>query len=159
MSFLSTFIRAESLLESIEHWIYLLLDYVVLGIEVIGMVIIIIGVVRAILDITDGGREEKINLAKTIGFALELVMCGEILKTITAHTWQELAILGLVVVIRGVLAILTHWELKNEIKEQEHKLETAKQQVVVEEEKLQTVKATRKAIKKEIEEETKKQGN
>ena len=83
-------------------------------------------------------------------------MCGEILKTITAHTWEELVILGIVVVIRGVLALLTHWELNNEIKEQEHKLEEKKHQVVVEEEKLQTVKATRRAIKKEIEEENNK---
>lgn len=146
----------ESLLLNIEHWLYLLLDFVVLGIEVIGMIIIIAGVVNAIIDISDGKRKEKINLAKTIGLALELIMCGEILKTITAHTWQELVILGIVVIIRGVLALLTHWELNNEIKEQEHKLEEKKHQVVVEEEKLETVKATRKAIKKEMEEENKK---
>ena len=158
MLFLSALNNAKELLTTIEHWIYLLLDYVVLGVEVIGMFIIVVGVVRSIIDIADGKREEKINLAKTIGFALELIMCGEILKTITAHTWEELIILGLVVLIRGTLAILTHWELQNEIKEEENKLEHAKHEVVVEEEKLQSVKATRKAIKKEIEEETKKQG-
>lgn len=158
MLFLSALNDAKSLLTTIEHWIYLLLDYVVLGVEVIGMFIIVVGVIRAIIDVVDGKREEKINLAKTIGFALELIMCGEILKTITAHTWEELIILGLVVIIRGTLAILTHWELQNEIKEEENKLEHAKSKVVEEEEKLQSVKATRKAIKKEIEEETKKQG-
>lgn len=153
---LSALGAGEKLLESVEHWLYLLLDYSVLTIETIGMIIILIGVVRAIIDIMDGKRDEKINLAKTIGFALELIMCGEILKTITAHTWEELTILGLVVVIRGVLALLTHWELQNEIKEEEHKLADARHQVVVEEEKLESVKATRKAIKKEIEEESKK---
>lgn len=158
MLFLAALDQAKSFLATIEHWIYLLLDYVVLGVEVIGMFIIVIGVINAIIDILDGKREEKLNLAKTIGFALELIMCGEILKTITAHTWEELIILGLVVVIRGVLAVLTHWELKNEIKEQEHKLADAKQHVAEEEIKLQNVKATRKAIKKEIDEETKKQG-
>ena len=50
-------------------------------------------------------------------------------------------------------AIMEYWV---EIKEEENKLEEKKHQVVVEEEKLQTVKATRKAIKKEIEEESKK---
>ena len=108
--------KGEVMFESAELWLHLILDYVVLVIEIIGMFIIIFGVINAIIDIVDGKREEKINLAKTIGFALELIMCGEILKTITAHTWEELVILGIVVVIRGVLALLTHWELNNEIK-------------------------------------------
>ena len=153
---LSGLVKAEHLLENGELWFVLLLDLAVLTIEFIGMIIILAGVVKAIIDIMDGHRDEKINLAKTIGFALELIMCGEILKTITAHTWEELTILGLVVVIRGVLALLTHWELQNEIQEEEHKLADARHQVVVEEEKLESVKATRKAIKKEIEEESKK---
>ena len=153
---LSALGSAEHLLESVEHWFALLLNYSVLVIEIIGMMIIIVGVVRAIIDVMDGKREEKINLAKTIGFALELITCGEILKTIIAHTWKELSILGIVVVIRAAITLLTHWELHNELNEHEQRLEEARKQVVVEEQKLQTVKATRRALKKEIEAENKK---
>ena len=46
-------------------------------------------------------------------------MGAEIIKTVVARDLQELAILGVIIGLRAVLALLIHWEIKTEMKEQE----------------------------------------
>ena len=42
---------------------------------------------------------------------------GEVLRTVLARDWNELAILGAVIALRGALTVLLHWEIKNERQE------------------------------------------
>ena len=147
MLLLSALENMHKFIGEAEEWLMVLLEYVIFVIDVIGAIIIISGVVKALIDIAKKNTFEKIDLAKTIGLGLELVMCGEILKTITTHTKEELIILGAVVLIRGALALLTHWELKNEIKEKEHELEKITQKVEEEEKQLTAKRAARKSEK------------
>ena len=44
-------------------------------------------------------------------------MGAEILKTVVVREMTELIILGVVIVLRAILAFLIHWEIKNEKKE------------------------------------------
>ena len=46
-------------------------------------------------------------------------MGAEIIKTVIARDLQELAILGVIIGLRAILALLIHWEIKTEMKEQE----------------------------------------
>lgn len=39
------------------------------------------------------------------------------LRTVLARDWNELAILGAVIALRGALTVLLHWEIKNERQE------------------------------------------
>ena len=148
MLFLSALGSAEELISKGEKWLMVLLDYAIFVIDIIGAIVIISAVVKALIDLVKRNQFEKIDLAKTIAFGLELVMCGEILKTITTHTIEELMVLGAVVLIRGALALLTNWELKNEIHEKEHELEKITQEVEEEEKE-------HKKIALEVEEEEK----
>ena len=145
---LSALVETEKLISEAEEWLKVLLDYAIFIIDIIGAIVIISAVVKALIDIAKKNSFEKIDLAQTIAFGLELVMCGEILKTITTHTIEELMVLGAVVLIRGALALLTHWELKNEIHEKEHELEKITHEVEEEEKEL-------KKIALEVEEEEK----
>ncbi len=36
------------------------------------------------------------------------------LRTVVARTWAELGILGAIMILRGLLTFLIHWEIKNE---------------------------------------------
>ena len=47
---------------------------------------------------------------------------SEVLRTVLARDWNELAILGAVIALRGALTMLLHWEIKNEKREHEHVL-------------------------------------
>ena len=140
--FLSAFESSKNLLHSIEDWIGLVLEYLIAVIDIIGAVIIVSGIIIAIRHIAKRTKNERLALARTTGLGLELIMCGEILRTITTRTKEELIILGFVVIIRGALAVLSHWEFKNEVTEKEKELEEVNEQVVKEEKEL--AKATKK---------------
>ncbi|MBP3877157.1 MAG: DUF1622 domain-containing protein [Lachnospiraceae bacterium] len=65
----------------------------------------------------------RLILAQGIALGLEFKMGGEVLRTVIVREWSELGILGAIILLRGVLTFLIHWEIKNEKKE----LETANQ--------------------------------
>ena len=61
----------------------------------------------------------RLDLAQGIALALEFKMGGEVLRTVVVREWAELGILGAIIVLRGLLTFLIHWEIKNERKAME----------------------------------------
>ena len=49
-----------------------------------------------------------------IALSLEFKMGSEVLRTVVVREWEELGILGAIILLRGVLTFLIHWEIKNE---------------------------------------------
>ena len=41
-------------------------------------------------------------------------MGSEVLRTVVVREWEELGILGAVILLRGLLTFLIHWEIKHE---------------------------------------------
>ena len=66
-------------------------------------------------------RNIRLDLGEGIALALELKMGGEVLRTVVVREWRELGILGAIILLRGALTFLIHWEIKNEKKEQMEK--------------------------------------
>ena len=58
----------------------------------------------------------RLNLAEGIALSLEFKMGSEVLRTVVVRDWEELGILGAVILLRGLLTFLIHWEIKNEEK-------------------------------------------
>ena len=89
--------------------------------ELIGIIIIIIGSCRALIKLFQALLKKKpfhvvIDLGKALSLALEFKMGAEIIKTVIIHNLEELAILGVVIVIRALLAFIIHWEIRLEEK-------------------------------------------
>lgn len=89
--------------------------------EMIGILIIIIGSFRALVRLFQCLIKKQpfhvvIDLGKALSLALELKMGAEIIKTVIIHNLNELAILGIVIIIRALLAFLIHWEIRLEEK-------------------------------------------
>ena len=61
----------------------------------------------------------RLDLAEGIALALEFKMGGEVLRTVVVREWSELGILGAIILLRGLLTFLIHWEIKNEQKAME----------------------------------------
>ena len=59
----------------------------------------------------------RLTLAQGIALALEFKMGGEVLRTVVVREWAELGILGAIIILRGALTFLIHWEINNEKKE------------------------------------------
>ena len=64
----------------------------------------------------------RLERAEGIALALEFKMGGEVLRTVVVREWSELGILGAIILLRGLLTFLIHWEIKNEQKALEKKL-------------------------------------
>ena len=56
----------------------------------------------------------KLSLGNALALGLEFKMGSEILKTVTIRTIDEIMILGAIIVLRALLSILIHYEVKNE---------------------------------------------
>ena len=66
-------------------------------------------------------RNIRLDLGEGIALALVFKMGGEVLRTVVVREWRELGILGAIILLRGALTFLIHWEIKNEKKEQMEK--------------------------------------
>lgn len=109
----------EQLATYIKDFLHPLAEISASILELIGIVIIIIGSCRALLLLIKCMMEKKrfhviIDLGKALSLALELKMGAEIIKTVIIHDLEELAILGTVIVIRALLAVIIHWEMRME---------------------------------------------
>ncbi len=113
----------ENILAHYKAILYPLAEICACTLELIGIVIIVIGSARALVRIISCLRKRKpfhvvVDLGKALSLALEFKMCAEIINTVIVHNLEELSILGVVILIRALLAFIVHWEIKNEKSEE-----------------------------------------
>ena len=114
----------EGFLHGYEYFIENIAHIVTYTLEMIGIVVIAVGAFSSIIKqcVNSVKKREsniKIDLGNWLALGLEFKMGAEIIKTVVARDLQELAILGVIIGLRAVLALLIHWEIKTEMKEQE----------------------------------------
>lgn len=111
-----------------KDFLHLFAELTVYLLELIGITIIIVGSIKALVLTIIRPKNKKpsnivITLGRTLAFALEFKMGAEIINTVIIRDLKELAILAIVIAIRALLALLIHWEIKMESKEEESKVE------------------------------------
>ena len=113
-------------MESIFTVIEIILEYVVkfgaVALELIGIYVMLDAACRGF------GRwlrreEDGPRLEEGILEALEFMMCGEVLKTVTAKDMNDYIALGAIIILRFALAFEVQWELKNKAWHEKHELE------------------------------------
>ena len=114
----------EGFLHGYEYFIENIALLVTYTLEMIGIVVIAVGAFRSIVKqcinyVKKKDSNIKIDLGNWLALGLEFKMGAEIIKTVVARDLNELAILGVIIGLRAVLALLIHWEIKTEMKEQE----------------------------------------
>lgn len=102
------------LLEQIEAVFQLIVQYGVLLMECVGVVILLFTALKSIWLCMKRDKNVRLTLAKGIALSLEFKLGGEVLRTVIVREWSELAILGAIIVLRGALTFLIHWEIKTE---------------------------------------------
>jgi uncharacterized membrane protein len=93
-----------------------------IGIEVFGVIVIIIGALwaslKVVINYLAGDRAETYHgyrrgLGRSMMLGLEFLVAGDIIRTvIVAHTLEDIIGLGLIVIIRTVLIFTIHLELE-----------------------------------------------
>ena len=114
----------DAFLQNYEHILHNLAEVSALTLEFIGVLIIVVGSAKSLVSLVNNLiRHRAINivieLGKTLALALEFKMGAEIIKTVIVHDLTELAVLGIVILIRALLAFLIHWEMKMENKHED----------------------------------------
>lgn len=118
----------DAFVKGYEHILHNIAEVSALTLELVGVAIIVIGSIRALVQLVQRLRKHQpinivIELGKTLALALEFKMGAEIIKTVIVHDLTELAVLGIVILIRALLAFLIHWEIKMEEKDDEDEKE------------------------------------
>ncbi len=104
------------LIEILETLLVNLVSILAVCIELIGIAVLVFGAAKSLIKLLNR-QDVKLDLARSITLSLEFLMCGEVLKTVTAHHLSELYILGAIVILRAAMTLLLHWEMKNEEQE------------------------------------------
>lgn len=117
----------ENIILQYKEVLYILAEFAASSLELVGVLIIVIGSLRALVRLLQCVVKKKpfhvvVDLGKALSLALEFKMGAEIIKTVVIHNLEELAILGVVIVIRALLAFIVHWEIRTEEKERELKI-------------------------------------
>ncbi len=113
MEFFSKFLGGYT--EFLEYFA----EFVVNTLELVGILIIVFGSIGSLAKLLVVALRRKpatiiIDLGRTLAFALEFKMGAEIINTVIVRDLRELAILAVVILIRALLAVLIHWEIKME---------------------------------------------
>lgn len=94
-----------------------IVQYLILIVEFIGIAILIYSVFSAVVRLIKRESHVRLHLAEGIALALEFKMGGELLRTVIVREWNELLILGAIILLRAALTFLIQWEIKIERKE------------------------------------------
>ena len=102
------------MIEHIEEIFQIVVHCGILMMECVGVTILLVTAVKSVWLCLKKDPHVRLTLAQGIALALEFKLGGEVLRTVIAREWSELAILGAIIVLRGSLTFLIHWEIKTE---------------------------------------------
>lgn len=103
----------------LEEFINLILPTIISVLELIGIFVVSFSALHAFWEYLQTiflhrKFDFKVELANGLATALEFKMAAEILKTVMVREMSELLVLGAVIVLRALLSLLIHFELRGE---------------------------------------------
>lgn len=103
----------------LEHLISLILPPIISLCELMGIFVVLVSAGQAFGLYCKGlvthiPRDVKVPLAKGLAVSLEFKMAAEILKTVLVRELSELLVLGAVILLRALLSLLIHVEMRGE---------------------------------------------
>lgn len=87
-----------------------------------GVLVIVLTGLKGIWGFFKKDSHLRLNLVMGMALGLEFTLGSEILHTIVARGFAEIATVAAIVVLRVALTILIHWEIKAEKAEEEEEL-------------------------------------
>ena len=107
---------------AVEHYFEIMVRLCILLIELAGIAVIVISMVRGFIGYLRKQDRTRIQLAQGIMLGLEFKIGSEVLRSVIVSGWNELGTLAAVILLRSLLTLLLHWEIDVEEKRQREKL-------------------------------------
>ena len=103
----------------LEHIIEWSLPTIIPACELMGIFVVAVSALKAFWLyckglVTHRPSNIKFDLANGLATSLEFKMAAEILKTVLVRDLNELLVLGAVILLRALLSLLIHFEMKGE---------------------------------------------
>ena len=105
----------------LEEMLTLFVSLGIVVLETCGVIVLVYTAIKSFIQWLRHSHEVRLDLAQGIALALEFKLGGEVLRTVITREKGELLILGGIILLRGILTFLIHWEIKNEEKALEKK--------------------------------------
>ena len=83
----------------------------ILLIELAGIAVIVISLVRGFIGFVQKDDSTRIQLAQGIMLGLEFKVGSEVLRSVIVSGWNELGTLAAIILLRSMLTLLLHWEI------------------------------------------------
>ena len=101
-------------LSQIELFLTYIVEFCTILLELFGVIVLVYTAIKCFIQWIRHDSNLRLELAQGIALSLEFKMGSEVLRTVVVREWAELGILGAVIVLRGLLTFLIHWEIKHE---------------------------------------------
>ena len=107
----------ENLLVINEDNFTVIVKYLILFVEFVGVAVVVEGIVDAIKK----DEHKRLNLVEGIALAMSFKIGGELLRTVIVRIWDEILLLGAVILLRTALTFYIQWEIRIEKKKKEER--------------------------------------
>lgn len=102
----------------VERFLEEIIPYITSILELVGVFIITLASIRGLLDLIKNGfdfsdDQTAVDFAKAMSLSLEFKLAAEIIKTVIIRSLDEFVILAAVAILRVVITVVLHWELKS----------------------------------------------
>ncbi len=111
----------ENLLEILEDNFTILVEYLILFVEFVGVLVVVGAIIKGIIDAIKKDEHMRLNLVEGIALAMSFKIGGELLRTVIVRNWDEILLLGAVILLRAALTFYIQWEIRIEKKKKEER--------------------------------------
>ena len=108
----------EDALQLVQQYFEIVIKWAILLCEAIGVLMIVLTAIRGVIAWIRKDPHARLIAAEGIAVALTFKMGGEVMRSVIVREWQELLILGAIVLLRAIMAVLIHFEIRAEKKMQ-----------------------------------------
>ncbi len=115
----------EELLNILEENFTVLVEYLILFVEFVGVLVVIGAIIKGIVDAVKRDEHMRLNLVEGIALAMSFKIGGELLRTVIVRNWDEILLLAAVILLRAALTFYIQWEIRIEKKKKEERERTA----------------------------------
>lgn len=111
----------EALLKILEDNFTVLVEYLILFVEFVGVLVVVGAIIKGIVDAIKKDEHMRLNLVEGIALAMSFKIGGELLRTVIVRNWDEILLLAAVILLRAALTFYIQWEIRIEKKKKEER--------------------------------------
>ncbi len=108
-----------ALVELMELYLEEIINLLRLLFEIVGVLVVAYTGCKGLHKCLKKSNDARLYLGRGFELGLQFKLGSEILRTVIIKEWSEIIIVAGLLVLKGMMAFLIHWELKHEKKELE----------------------------------------